>query len=179
MSINFDMSNSWSPKLRQGLGSTVHICPRSNGRDYIRVSHIAISRVLWLLFFEFFNSRSSKPRQGVGSTVHITPWDGRSSCFRDLVSPFSPCTLNTVQVFLNPMVVGPYAPIWRLRSILLFNTLFLSFFRSYSPHAVGNFGWDPTIRNASQRVSWLVQLATKAWKILACTTSNMYQKKSS
>jgi hypothetical protein len=77
MLINFDMSNSRSPKLRQGLGSTVHICPRSNGGRILRLD-------------------------------------------------------------LTPEI---YPPLQRVLCLFLFI--------SDDPHDVGNFGWDPTISDAS------------------------------
>ena len=43
MSINFDMSNSRSPKLRQGLGSTIQIKAWSDDSDFIAIFHIAIT----------------------------------------------------------------------------------------------------------------------------------------
>ena len=101
------------------------------------------------IFFDISNSQSSK----LWSTVQMwSSFDGLDyiGIFHIKIALTSPCTLKTVQVLFDPTVVGPWDRIWRLRSVSLFSVLFLSIFRSNGPRSVGNFGWDPMIRNASR-----------------------------
>ena len=105
------------------------------------------------IIFVMSNSQSPMPLHWVESMVQRKAWSDNSDCtgiFHIEITLTSPCTLKNVQVFLDPTVVGTCTQIWCLRSILLFNALLLSLFRYDGPHAVRNFGWDPTIINASR-----------------------------
>ena len=81
MSILFDISNSRSSKLRQGVGSMVQMWSWFDDSDYIGILLIEKSGFLLHCFFDISNTRSLKLRHGVSllrshvlNNCHVSPW---------------------------------------------------------------------------------------------------------
>jgi hypothetical protein len=149
MSSDFVISKSRSPILHEE-NQWFRSHSWFNGCDCIVISHIAKSTFLLSMFFDKFNSRS---------TIHETPTGSRIN------GPHNPLGWMVLLLF------GFCEPIFSLHfkhragfpqsnggRILcldltaeiyppLQHALFLFLFISDGPHAVGNFGWDPTISN--------------------------------